>query len=190
MRSTLFILFVSASFFLTACSSPEVTNTNTNRTIQQTGNVKNVESNTNEIAVKNSNTNEKFAIPGINEPIDNSAARAANSKPESKPEKVTVPAGRPAPDDSIFTTQLTDVGLETRTFKSDPQLKKVERITSAKGKTIKVYLRSGKVIELQGDKLQNLPSIPASEILKAVGIVLKEQPALPPKSKELEQKVQ
>lgn len=187
MRSQLLTLFSAITFLLSACSSAKVENSNTGSNSQKLENSGNTASGSQEIAVKNANTGERIAIPGINEPIENKNGEAINQK---QPENVSAPAGKSAPDDSVFTTRLTDVGLETRTFKSEPQLEKVERITSAKGKTIKVYLRNGKVFELPGDQLQNLASIPASEILKAVGILPKQQPPLPPKSKDMDQKVQ
>jgi len=185
MRYKLFIFLAVLLFLTAACSSDEVVRTNTNNNAAQPANTAVIENNSTEITVKNTNSGEKVMIPGINEPIDNTAANS-----NTKPEKIKAPEGRPAPDDSVFTTQLTDVGLETRTFKNHPLLNKVERITSPKGKTIKVYLRSGKIVELPGDKLANISSIPASEILKAVGIAPKEMPGLPSKSLNSGQKVQ
>lgn len=172
------IILATLSIFGSACSSSEVTQINSNSSTNRSANTANTDNKTNEITIKDANSGENVMIPGINEPNSNSNAKPLAS---NQAEKVAAPEGRPAPDDSVFTTQLTDVGLETRTFKSHPLLKKVERITSPKGKTIKVYLRSGKIVELPGDKLANLSSVPASEILREVGIVPKEQPSLPSK---------
>jgi len=187
MRSKLIIVFLAISIFIAACSSAEVSQTNTNSSIAQTAHAANIENKTNEITLKNTNSGENVMIPGINEPLGNSTVNTANAK---RPEKTAALETRPAPDESVFTTQLTDVGLETRTFKNPPLIKKVEMITSPKGKTIKVYLRSGKIVDLPGDKLANLSSVPASEILREIGIAPKEQPDLPSKSLNSVQKVQ
>lgn len=78
---------------------------------------------------------------------------------------------RPAPDNSTFTSYLSDAGYEIRTFLNHPQLKKVEKRTTDDGKvTIKVFLRSGKVVELPGTAIPVLSTAPASQIMNAAGI--------------------
>ncbi len=75
---------------------------------------------------------------------------------------------KPAPDNSTFTSYLTDAGYEIRTFNNHPQLLKVEKkITSDGNQTLKVFLRNGKVIDLPGQKINPLASAPASLILTA-----------------------
>jgi hypothetical protein len=91
---------------------------------------------------------------------------AANSGPAARPFQ----EGRPAPDDSTFTSTLTDVGRETRTFHKHPQLLKVEKVIEIGKQSIKVYLRNGSVIDLPGEKIPNLSTIPASEILRMAGV--------------------
>ncbi len=60
--------------------------------------------------------------------------------------------------------------IETRTFKSNPLLAKVERIyTTLDNPTVRVYLKDGKVINLPKGKIDNIFSASAQEILNAVG---------------------
>ena len=86
---------------------------------------------------------------------------------------------RPAPDNSTFTSYLTDAGYELRTFKNHPQLLKVEKRTANDGsQTLKIFLRNGKVIELPGKTIAVLSTAPAASIVSAAGIA----PAPPPQS--------
>jgi hypothetical protein len=83
---------------------------------------------------------------------------------------------RPAPDNSTFTSYLTDAGYEIRTFKNHPQLLRVEKRTANDGsQTIKVFLRNGKVVQLPGKSIPLLASAPAEVIAGVAGI----QPASP-----------
>ncbi len=78
----------------------------------------------------------------------------------------------PAPDNSEITTEMNKQGqpIETRTFKSNPLLAKVERIyTTLDNPTVRVYLKDGKVINLPKGKIDNIFSASAQEILNAVG---------------------
>jgi hypothetical protein len=78
---------------------------------------------------------------------------------------------RPAPDNSTFTSYLSDAGYEIRTFKNHPQLAKVEKKTSNDGSTtIKVFLRNGKVVDLPGQAIPILSTAPASQITNAAGL--------------------
>jgi hypothetical protein len=97
---------------------------------------------------------------------------ASNSAAGSIP----VQTGRPAPDDSTFTSTLTDVGRETRIFRKHPQLLKVEKVIEIGKQSVKVYLRSGRVIDLPGEKIPNLSTIPASEILQIAGVAATDSP--------------
>ena len=87
---------------------------------------------------------------------------------------------RPAPDNSTFTSYLSDAGYEIRTFKSHAQLKKVEKITASNGSvTIKVFLRNGKVIDLPGQAIPILSTAPASQIMDAAGLSTPAPPSQP-----------
>jgi len=98
----------------------------------------------------------------------------ANSSIANDPSaKPPAPTAMPAPDDSLVTTVMGRDGLpvETRVFKSDPQLSKVVRTWfSTKEKKITVYLKNGKTVEMDGDKFENISTVPATAILEAAGL--------------------
>lgn len=80
---------------------------------------------------------------------------------------------RPAPEDSLFKAQMTNEGMpiETRTFKSHPQILKVERVwITPQEKRLKVYLRNGKTVEADGNSFDQLNIAASSQILEAAGI--------------------
>ncbi|MEO8042801.1 MAG: hypothetical protein ABI646_09345, partial [Acidobacteriota bacterium] len=79
---------------------------------------------------------------------------------------------KPAPDNSTFTSYLTDAGYEIRTFKTHPQILKVEKRTSNDGsQTIKVFLRNGRIVQLPGKTIPFLASAPAEVIAGAAGVL-------------------
>jgi hypothetical protein len=121
---------------------------------------------------------------GIQSPqMQNRLKRKTGDGPAGPPVDVAALAmklARPAPDDSTFTSYLSEAGYEIRTFRSHPQLKKVEKRTTDDGKvTIKVFLRNGKVIELPGTAIQVLSNAPAFQIMDAAGV---SAPATPSQS--------
>ncbi len=78
----------------------------------------------------------------------------------------------PAPDNSEITTEMNKQGqpIETRTFKSNPLLAKVERIyITLDNPTVSVYLKDGKIINLPNGAIDNILTASAQEILNAVG---------------------
>lgn len=94
-----------------------------------------------------------------------------------KPGKMTMSKmSKPAPDNSEIFAELGEIPIETRVFKSHPQLIKVVKSGVPPNQTIKVYLKGGKVVDLPGSKIANLSTEPAANILLAAGI----QPAAPP----------
>ena len=99
----------------------------------------------------------------LDPPLKNAGA---NPAPAGAP---VAPASRPAPDNSTFSSQLTDVARETRTFQRHPQLLKVEKTIEPGKSSIKVFLRGGKVIDLPGDRIDSLATIPAADIMGLIG---------------------
>ena len=77
---------------------------------------------------------------------------------------------RPAPENSEFGAVLTDFVFERRTFKNHPQLLKLEKMTRGENKTIKVYLREGKIIEIPGTKIDFISTASSASILQAAGM--------------------
>jgi hypothetical protein len=84
----------------------------------------------------------------------------------------------PAPDNSEVTVSLGQFPVETRTFKNNAELAKVERIQDVANKKtiVKVYLRNGQVKELPPNAVGNPMAASAAEILQ---IAQNAQPAKP-----------
>lgn len=80
---------------------------------------------------------------------------------------------KPAPDDSTFTAEMNAKGqpVETRTFRSHPVLKKVEKITmSPRDYVFKIYLKNGKIVESKSDQLKDFRVISPLNILDVIGM--------------------
>ena len=95
--------------------------------------------------------------------------RRSGQRPSGAPIVPAATSWQPAPDDSEFSVVLTDVGLETRRFKSHPQLLRVEKRTTLQGSEIKVFLKDGRVIQLPGGAIGSLADVPAPTIMSLVG---------------------
>jgi hypothetical protein len=161
-----------------SCGSAVETNSNTNEVIvpKRATNVK---------VPDNSNTNNMVNglknINGNNPTLDNSKVKVIDTS-NVKP---TVPT-RKMPDNSEMSTQSRGADfVETRKFLNDPQLDKIERILNGKNVKFKVYLKNGKVFDLEEDKLKNYKSATAAAILGLVGI--KTQVKVDPNAKTKEQ---
>lgn len=76
-----------------------------------------------------------------------------------------------APEESEYTSELTDVAREVRTFKNHPQLLKVEKTIKSDSQTVKVYLRNGKVVTISPDKVRSIRYDAASSFLAAAGVI-------------------
>lgn len=86
----------------------------------------------------------------------------------------------PAPDNSTFFAYLADGAHEVRTFKDHPQLLRVEKETQGDGKSIvKIFLRGGKVVEIEGNLIPQLSAIGAEMILERAGIPVERRPTQP-----------
>ena len=125
-------------------------------------------------AMPANSSNANVAVPmpvNANVPMNTVAAQ--------KPKMMTFPE----PDDSEYYTTMDKNGsaIETRAFHNNPQLIKVVRTwKGVDQKTIEIYLKSGKVVKLSGDKITNINTAPASVFLDAAGIKQPSQPAARP----------
>jgi len=109
----------------------------------------------------------------------NSAANANVAADANVPVTVTKlngekkPITYAAPDDSDYNTSMDSKGeaVETRTFHSDKYLTKVVRTwKSPSDKTISIYLKSGKVVNLPGDEWPDIKGQPVENFYAAAGI--------------------
>ena len=109
--------------------------------------------------------------------------KSGEAGPTMDPAALARMNARPAPDNSTFTSYLTDAGYEIRTFKNHPLLLKVEKKTESDGKqTLKIFLRNGKVLELPGQRITILSTASAAYILEAAGIAPQQKQATPSSS--------
>lgn len=115
------------------------------------------------------NSNTAF-VPGSLADIKNKKARrlGLQSAPAS-----SIPVNiqpQPAPEDSEFIAELKEAAIETRTFRSHPQLWKVEKRTDGKGSTATIYLRDQRVVNVAGDKIPKLATAASADILRLAGV--------------------
>ena len=184
------VLGVAATLTLAACSSSEVkpaakaNSTSAVNSTDASASSNSVNSNTAVAAngavmlPQAADANASADMAGIQSPLSPQMQNRLNkvqkeggaSGPPVDAAALAMKLARPAPDNSTFTSYLSDAGYEIRTFKDHPQLKKVEKITSEKGSTIKVFLRNGKVIELPAQTILNLSTVPAAQIMDAAGV--------------------
>ncbi|PYT00938.1 MAG: hypothetical protein DMF63_04530 [Acidobacteria bacterium] len=112
-----------------------------------------------------------FQPPQLQSKLERLRQGAAQSGPPVDPAALALKSARPAPDNSTFMSYLSDMGYEIRMFKSHPQLQKVEKRTMNDGTSIiKIYLRSGKVVDLPGQSIPMLATAPAAQIMSAAGL--------------------
>lgn len=111
------------------------------------------------------------AMPNMMEERMNQMRKVGEAGPPVNAAEVARKNARPAPDNSTFSTYLTDAGYEIREFKNHPQLLRVEKKIESNGhQTLKIYLRDGKVVELPGQRITVLSSATAQYILEQAGI--------------------
>ena len=129
--------------------------------------------------------NSAIAANSINDPsVANSQIEMANSRRDlnANGENAAMsgnmkPLAQSAPENSEFTMTLTDVGTETRTFKSHPQLDKVVKTIKPESSSIKIHLKNGRVVDVAGDKIPSVKTASTVDILAAAGI----KPPAPPR---------
>jgi hypothetical protein len=120
--------------------------------------INNMPSGAGDSAAGNSNIPGIPNVPGTGKPISKEDPTRSGKMQDVK---------RSAPDDSEIKTSLGQDLVETRTFKNNAQIAKIEVIGTSK-KTVKVYLRNGQVRELPEGKVGDPLSESASNILKAL----------------------
>ena len=83
------------------------------------------------------------------------------------------PQYRPAAEDSMVATTMDTSGavIETRIFKSDPKVAKVEmKWIGPKNSTMKIYLKDGRVVQAKGGNIENLGATPVATLLQIAGV--------------------
>lgn len=110
------------------------------------------------------------SIPG-NNPRDK---KNKKERPDENPSATPAPAEyRQAPENSEASVMMNADGsiTEIRVFKDHPLIEKAEATWSdPTSKSLKVYLKNGKVVTAKTDKIPNLQSVASDLILQAAGI--------------------
>ncbi|HQU83758.1 MAG TPA: hypothetical protein PKY59_11555 [Pyrinomonadaceae bacterium] len=174
MKYLKFILISLVLSFLCSCSS------SSSETNQTKSNSAANSSTANSAANLQMNSSSSVTTNGSVQVVANVDPNAFNAKPDTNVRVVAVDpkddrnksgvTGRTAPDNSTVSSSMNAKGIpiETRAFNNDKYLIKVERIFT-NPKTIKIYLKNGKVVEVGEDKLPNFTATSTGNILIAAG---------------------
>jgi len=168
------VLIIAVLIVFSGCSS----NTETNATVNRANS-----------PAPNSNANSESAtnsIPPGAQPYNgaqNLNPNAFNAMNDNlkvipyQPKKDEMPYGsRIAPDDSFISSGSRGKDfLETRTFKNNPTITKVEKIMDGNTTKYKVYLKNGKVLDAPAEKMTDFAAMAPDNILDAVGMLPKPQ---------------
>lgn len=123
-------------------------------------------------------------IPGIEGPVaasnvDINEPAAGDIETRKRREIIDNPDGKlqpPTPVDagenSTITTIMDKSGVatETRVFKSDPQIAKVQKVISTNGTTVKIFLKNGKVVSVGADRLPIISYATLATLKELAGI--------------------
>jgi len=124
-------------------------------------------------------------VPGVQDAnavsnADINAPAAGDVMQQKRREIADVPASGPLPEPSAITAgedstisssmDKSGVAYETRVFKSDPQIAKVQKVISTTGTSVKIYLRNGKVVPVSADKVRALSLVTLANLRELAGI--------------------
>lgn len=164
----LLIIFLTLTLLngcASSCGSETASNTNGNTNVlvpKRADNAPDItQGNTNMVnGMKNSN--------GKNPTLDKSKVEVVNTNTA----KIEAQK-KPLPENSELTTSMGKDGsfIEVRKFQEDPDIDRVERILkSPKDIKIKVYLKNGRIYELDDSKLKNFRVDTSTTIMNAIGV--------------------
>ena len=141
------------------------------------------------VNVPQSNANNANTYVAVNPPTNAANAFSPNSNTQATspgPTANAKPLTYAAPDNSQYAVEMGGSGfpVETRTFISDKYIAKVVRSwQDPTKKTISIYLKSGKVVSVAGDKWPDIKSQRVSAFYYAAGVKITQNPAAEPKRK-------
>lgn len=179
MRKFFYLTIVS--IFFTNCSTAPIVESNINSNNSNFSTVVRKETNqpnTNvEVQTKSNTAQPQQLPPGFGDQL-----RAEKNKDTAVnvPPIQAKPLVKAAPDNSEISATMNsqNIPVETRIFKNNPMLAKVEKIlTDVKNPEIKVYLKNGKVVDLPAGKISDTATASASDILTAAGVTPKSAPS-------------
>jgi hypothetical protein len=182
------MLGLAGILMMSACSSASTDRAgeNGNTSAERNSNAGLVANSGEPMTVRPADANAANFTSGNRAEVSNNSLRNATSKktggPISTAEALEVArkSAIPAPDNSTFFVYLADGAYEVRTFKDHPQLLRVEKETQGDGKSIvKIFLRGGKTVEIDGNQIPQLSAIGAEMILERAGITIERRPTQP-----------
>jgi hypothetical protein len=143
MKKVILSVAIFSLFILNACGGKELADNGTANANVNSPNAPIKSVNGNEANVT---SNENVNVPGRRQLVE------SNLDPNVKPKPVEVAVAF----DSTMSTTMDKQGkfVETRTFKNNPQISKIER--RVESKQVKLYLKSGKTVDLPYDQVGNL----------------------------------
>lgn len=178
MKRILLFLIISIAIFAVGCSSGASTATNAGagNTANRSADPSNTVTETG-VANANVQTGTLASVPAGPE----QGTVAANGMDAKRKVMVDtgpggpIPEGQrvPASENSEIATTMDKAGnfVETRYFKTDPMLVKVQRTWLGPNKsTLKIWLKNGKEVTASGDSIPNLAGAPVASLLALAGI--------------------
>lgn len=181
------ILGLTGILMISACSSPssEQANRNINGNVNaDNGNAKVVVvANTAEVDAvipvdpnAANFTGKRIARPGAPMPSGPREGNPNISLADAR--ELASKTAQPTQDNSTFFSYLADAGYEVRTFNDNPHILRVEKKTTGEGKsTAKIFLRGGKVIQVDGKKIMQLSTVALETLYGLAGIQVKPPPS-------------
>ncbi len=191
-RSICLILALVTACLLQACGSAPASNAAANAPGPKSN------ANASGVVVDNSNTPSNVSIanqqiPGITGPAnaappDPNAPSGGDLAMANKRRIVDVPGpppsgpppSIPAPDNSAMTTAMAPDGsfVESRVFTGDKDISKLERTSNGKAQSVKIFLKSGRVVSVSPSKVAAINSVPLAAIKALAGIKAPPAPKL------------
>jgi hypothetical protein len=148
------------------------------------------------VVPKADNTNNPYGSNANSKLVPYNGSENLNGNPTLDNSKITVVdtskvkptiTTRPLPEDSELSTVMNSKGnvIETRTFKNNPYISKLERVTvTPKDVSLKLYLKNGTVRELPADKVKDFRIVATGTLLDIIGFKYPKDSAPKAKSKE------
>ncbi|MEP6944670.1 MAG: hypothetical protein ABJA02_02050 [Acidobacteriota bacterium] len=186
-KAFVFAIITGASLGTFGCGSGSEPAANSN-VVRTTSNIENTNSNGGVIPAGSNtapaavSTNQPIA--GITGPaatnVDPNAPSAGNLAMDNRRKVVDVqstgpipaPISVPAAENSSVSTSMSKDGsfVETRVFRGDPTILKLERTLNGQTQIVRLFLRSGKVVQLSPDKVPAVNSVSLERLRALAGI--------------------
>lgn len=186
-KAAIIFLFGAASLTVGCGSQPAMNSDNAIAV-----NVNSVASANTEQSTANSPVGQPAGIPDSSEavkPVDTNTEMSSKGNVNAQTRKVVdgpadpniKPSEIPAAENSTMSTAMGSGGsfIEIRTFKSDPQIRRVQKVLNGPSIGLTIELRNGRRVSVPIGKVPALNTITVEELKSLAGIVRPSQPAAP-----------